>query len=73
MPDQRSPRMGIRILRPGGNARFFLDPLGWRIHRSAWPFIWLARKFRPGSRVNKWAYGMSDRIGWRRMQKAWKR
>ncbi len=64
---------GIRVLRPGGNARMFLDPLGWKVHRGSWPFVWMARKFRPGSRINNWAYGVSDRIAWRRTKKWIKR
>jgi hypothetical protein len=52
----------VPFRRPGGNATCIFDPLGWRVHRDSYPFIWLARKFRPGSRVNMWAYRRADAI-----------
>jgi len=56
-------------LRRGGNASMLLDPLGWRVHGVAWPPIWFARKFRPGSLVNRAAYDLGDRIFWWRMRR----
>lgn len=64
-------RTGRRFsFRRGGNARLFLDPLGWGAYGRAWPFIWFARKFTPGSRLNEWGYNQSDRIHWRKIKKA---
>ncbi len=40
--------------RRGGNARLFIDPLGWRVYGWIWPVSWLQRKFRMGSRPSWW-------------------
>lgn len=64
-----SPSVASHLRRRGGCALTFIDPLGWRAHGSAWPFVWFARKWRIGARPNVWGHAMADRVRNRRMRR----